>query len=138
VASSVYEDTAVWPETTFWYEIRAVMGDGHEEVVTGSPTKVTTGGRLNAALYAPSPNPTAGSTSIRFDVPTHVGPVKLMVYNVKGQLVRAIVNGESERGRHVSIWDGTNTQGQRVPSGVYFVRLSVGGETKTNKMMVLR
>ena len=51
-----FEDVTVWPETVFWYELRAVLADDTEDVV-GSPASVTTHGKLQMALHSASPNP---------------------------------------------------------------------------------
>ncbi len=121
-----FEDWTIWPETTFWYELRAVMGDGGEDVMEGSPVAVTTDGKLASALRAPSPNPFTTETAIEFDVPNHVGAVALTIYNVRGQRVAELASGSLDRGRHTARWDGTTSTGEQVPSGVYFVRLEAG------------
>jgi hypothetical protein len=133
-----FEDTTAWPQTTFWYEVRALSADGDEEAVAGSPVQVTTEGRLALALYPLRPNPTSGSTTISFDIPNHAGSVRLFIYNVRGQLVRTVVDGAVDRGRHERSWDGTDDHGQHVASGVYFARLEVDSRTSDQKVMVLR
>ncbi|MEA3409194.1 MAG: FlgD immunoglobulin-like domain containing protein [Candidatus Eisenbacteria bacterium] len=133
-----YEDTTTWPETTFWYEVRTVDAGGTEDIVTGSPARVTTEGRLALRLYPLRPNPMSGSTSVSFDIPDHSGPVHLVIYNVRGQRVCAVVDGPIDRGRHERSWDGTDDTGRPVSSGVYFARLEVDGKSNDQKVMVLR
>ena len=133
-----YTDTSTWPQTTFWYEVRAVFPDGTEDIVAGSPAQVTTEGRLALALHPLQPNPTSGSTSVSFDIPDHAGPVHLVIYNVRGQRVRVVVEGPVDRGRHERTWDGSDDHGNAVASGVYFARLSVNGRSDDQKVMVLR
>jgi hypothetical protein len=133
-----FEDNTVWPGTGFWYELRAHLSDGTEDIVQGSPVSVRTGGRLVAELRTPSPNPFQNETILQFDVPGHSGPVRLAVYNVAGRLVKTLLNGPKERGRHSVVWDGSDGQGRAVPAGAYFVRLDVDGETRTEKMVVAR
>jgi hypothetical protein len=133
-----FEDESAWPQTTFWYEVRAVFPDGTEDVVAGSPARVTTEGRLSLALYPLRPNPTSGASSISFDIPDHSGGVRLVLYNVRGQIVRTVIDGHVERGRHERSWDGTDDRGQHVASGVYFARLMVDGRSSDQKVMVLR
>jgi flagellar hook assembly protein FlgD len=96
------------------------------------------GGRLALNLSRPSPNPFAGRTSVQFDVPDHTGPVRLAVYGVDGRLVRELAGGALARGRHVVSWDGTDSRGDSVASGVYFLRLEARGETQVRKALVLR
>lgn len=133
-----YEDTTVWPGTTFWYEVRAVLPGGSEDVLGQQPAPVTTPGSLAVSLYAASPNPFAGETSVVFDVVDHVGPVSLKVYNVRGELVRSLLGGPVERGRHVASWDGLDGRGHEASSGVYFFRLQAGDESRVRKALLLR
>jgi len=133
-----YRDATLWPGTTFWYEVRALHADGSEETVAGSPASVTTPGVLVLALYPPRPNPGAGPRTIQFDVPDHVGPVRLAVYNVRGQRVRTLVDGMVERGRRETVWNGTDDAGAGVAAGVYFIRLELDGRALTEKTLVIR
>jgi len=133
-----FTDTTTWPQTTFWYEVRALYASGEEDIVAGSPARVSTEGRLALRLFPLWPNPTSGSTSISFDIPDHSGAVHLFIYNVRGQLVRTVLDGPVERGRHEESWDGSDDRGQPVASGVYFARLMVDGRADDQKVMVLR
>jgi len=133
-----YEDTTTWPQTTFWYEVRAVFPDDTEDVVAGSPARVTTEGTLALALFPFRPNPMSRSATLSFDIPDHSGPVHLVIYNVRGQLVRTVLDGPVDRGRHEQSWDGSDDHGQPVASGVYFARLLVNERSSDQKVMVLR
>ena len=133
-----YEDEAVWPDTEFWYELRAVLSDGSEDVVAGSPAMVRTGGTLRLALYPARPNPFGRTTTLRFDLPDHVGSVSLIVYNVNGRVVSRLVDDPVERGRHELTWDGRDAHGEPVAAGVYFARLTLDDRTKSQKLMLLR
>ena len=135
---SAYEDTTVWPETTFWYDVRIVLGDGTEDTLLGSPAFVRTEGRLALALYPARPNPFHGATTLRFDVPSHTGDARLALYNVRGQLVRTVSGPALTRGRHDWSWDGSDDSGAPVSSGVYFVRLEVDGLAEMEKILLVR
>ena len=110
----------------------------HVIAVPPLPANATTSGRLLTALYPARPNPFTGETAVQFDVPSHAGPVVLAVYNVRGQLVRTLVDRPLDRGRHETCWDGVDARGFRTPSGVYFLRLHVGRETKSQKLLLMR
>jgi len=133
-----FEDTTAWPQTTFWYEVRALNHDGEEDVLAGSPASVTTEGRLALALHPFRPNPCSGNTSVSFDIPDHAGPITLRIYNVRGQLVRTLVEGPVDRGRHERRWSSEDDHGRRVAAGVYFARLTVDSRSSSQKVMVLR
>ena len=85
-----------------------------------------------------SPNPFTDSSRLSFDVPDHMGPVRLVVYNAAGRIVRTLVDGPMERGRHELAWDGIDDAGRRASSGVYFVRLEVDGQSLARKLIMLR
>ncbi len=91
-----------------------------------------------ARLGEPSPNPFGGSTRIAFEVASDVGTARLAVYDLRGRLVRTLVAGGIDRGRHTASWDGRDDGGRSAPSGVYFVRLEVGGEARGRKLLLLK
>lgn len=83
------------------------------------------------------PNPFNPATSISYAVPAAT-PVKLVVYSATGQLVRTLVNETVEAGYYTANWDGANDRGEAVSSGVYFYTLTVGAETHTKKMIMVK
>jgi hypothetical protein len=89
------------------------------------------------------PNPFNPTTTIEytigsFDDGSFGKHVQLEIYNVLGQLVRTLVDGERSPGSYREEWDATNTSGQRISSGVYLYRLQVGDENQTKKMLLLK
>ncbi len=138
VSPGRYEDTTVWPETTFWYELRAMLLDGSEDVVGPALASVTTGGRLAAELYPVCPNPSAGGVTMQFDVPSGGGPLTLEIHNSRGQLVKSLVEHHPGRGRHTVTWDGTDLRGRQVSSGIYFARLVAGQTISPQKLILMR
>jgi hypothetical protein len=83
------------------------------------------------------PNPFNPSTTIAFHLP-HSGATSLKVYDVRGRLVRTLINEVRQAGQHHQEWDGRNNQGQRVASGVYMYRLVFGNVVQTRKMTLLK
>lgn len=92
---------------------------------------------ITTRLFNNYPNPFNPETTISFDLPQR-DKVELVVYNLKGQKVKSLINEEMDMGVHKIIWNGTNNQGKEVASGVYYYRLSCGNYTKTNKMVLLK
>jgi hypothetical protein len=81
------------------------------------------------------PNPFTPTTVIHYELPQAVR-VSLAVHDARGRLVRALIGGESRgRGPHRVVWDGRNSAGQSVVSGVYFFRLEADGEVQTSKVV---
>ena len=95
----------------------------------------------SAKLYQNHPNPFNPSTTIAFTVPGDSGAkqnVALNVYDLRGALVKSLVNGPVTGGRHEVSWDGRNNRGGRVASGVYFTKFASGGYKSVKKMILLR
>ena len=88
------------------------------------------------ALGPNYPNPFNPSTLIPYQLPgaTHV---RLEVFNVLGQRVTTLVDGERSAGFHTAVWDATNAAGQAVGAGVYFYRLSSRDALLTRKMVLI-
>ncbi|HPT72720.1 MAG TPA: T9SS type A sorting domain-containing protein, partial [Candidatus Cloacimonadota bacterium] len=83
------------------------------------------------------PNPFNPSTTIEYSVPM-TAKVKLRIYNIRGQLVKELVNQTVEPGRYKAVWEGKNNAGHSVASGVYFYRIEANGKTITKKMLMLK
>lgn len=82
-------------------------------------------------LYQNYPNPFNSGTEIRFQLPEDCY-VTLTIYNIIGQEVKRLVQGYKQASHHIIRWDGKNSYGRSVPSGVYFSRLEVVRKTKVN------
>ncbi len=88
------------------------------------------------ALEQNYPNPFNPSTKIRFALPKEEH-VKLEIFDVTGALVKTLLNEAVRAGNMEVTWDGTNTNGARVTSGMYFYRLVAGSSFVTSKKMLL-
>lgn len=88
-------------------------------------------------LLGAVPNPFNPQTVIRFAVPS-AQDARLEVYGIDGRLVRRLVDGPVAAGLHEATWDGRDDAGRDVASGVYFHRLTCGGEVRTGKMVLAR
>ena len=83
------------------------------------------------------PNPFNPSTTINFDIPRN-GNVNIAIFNIKGQQVDIILDEFMEAGKHSVVWNGTNSEGRRVSSGIYFTHLKFGTEALFLKMLLLK
>ncbi|TFH65651.1 MAG: T9SS type A sorting domain-containing protein [Candidatus Zixiibacteriota bacterium] len=89
------------------------------------------------ALEQNYPNPFNPATSISYVLP-HSARIKIAVYNVLGEEVALLIDGQQAAGKHSVIWNGTADNGDTVPSGIYFYRLSAGQFVDTRKMLLLK
>jgi len=89
------------------------------------------------ALQQNYPNPFNPTTTIDFTVAKE-GRITLDVYNIKGQKVRSLVNDILKAGTHTIVWNGKDSLGHDVASGIYFYRLNASSNTHTKKMLLLK
>ena len=88
-------------------------------------------------LHGNYPNPFNPETTISFSVKDK-GHVKVNIYNVKGQLVKTLVNDNMNAGKHTIVWNGRDNAGKAVSSGVYFYKMSAGKYSSTKKMIMMK
>lgn len=89
------------------------------------------------ALEQNYPNPFNPITTIRFSC-AKAGDAVLNIYNMKGQIIRRLADGNYPAGQHSVVWDGTDDNGMPVSSGLYMYRLDFGGVSSTRKMLLMK
>nr|MBC8384071.1 T9SS type A sorting domain-containing protein [Candidatus Cloacimonadota bacterium] len=65
-------------------------------------------------------------------------PVSLKIYNIKGQLVKTLLNNQIDPGNHISSWNGTDDYNKLISSGLYFYRLQTGKTDFSRKMILMK
>lgn len=88
-------------------------------------------------LHGNFPNPFNPTTTIRYSL-KEAGRVRLSIYNLKGQLVKQLLDSEVSAGNHQIVWDGKDERGSSVASGIYFYRMQSHNYQATNKMMLMK
>ena len=83
------------------------------------------------------PNPFNPTTNISYNLPT-AGDVTVEVYNTKGQVINTLVNEHQTAGDHSVVWNGNDSRGNGITSGVYFYKIKSGRFTSTKKMILLK
>jgi hypothetical protein len=99
--------------------------------------RIEVGLPISYNLSGAYPNPFNSSTSISFTLPV-VSDVEIIVYNIMGQKVTTLEASAMLPGERSISWDGTNSGGQSVASGVYLYRLKAGEYTASSRMMLLK
>jgi len=92
---------------------------------------------LRIGLSQNYPNPFNPTTEIQYTIPM-AQDVSLTVYDILGRKVKSLVDQKVKPGVYTVTWDGTNTAGHTVASGVYFYRLDAKDVTKVKKMVLIR
>ena len=90
----------------------------------------------SVTLLGNYPNPFNPETMITFSIPEMMD-VTLKVYNISGELVKVLADGPVSFGMHRVTWDGRNSAGQLVTSGLYFYRLSSPKGVYVGKMVLV-
>ncbi len=83
------------------------------------------------------PNPFNPSTTIEYEIPK-AGYVKIQIYNSIGQLINTIEDDYKNPGKYSIQWNGKNSAGENLSSGIYFYRMSSNGLTLVKKMLLLK
>ncbi len=89
------------------------------------------------ALEAPTPNPFNGATQIGFTLP-EAQYVRIDVFDITGARVKTLWRGDAPAGRHTILWRGDGDNAKPLPSGVYIIRLSAPGASRTTRVILLR
>ena len=143
VTGTSYTDVGV-PLMELNYRMHAVDIHGNSsnnsnQVTISTPTGIgdTPMAPKVLTLLPNSPNPFSASTSLRVGVPK-ASTVRVEVFDVAGRRVAVREAGQLSAGWRDVVFDGRDDRGQALASGVYFYRVSAGGETHTRKMVISR
>ena len=111
--------------------------EGHPKgsVVIDRPGLVKS--RLASSGVSASPNPFNPNTTIKFELPER-NPVKLSIFDIRGMLVRTLVNDKLEAGPHVFPWNGRDNNGRVLASGRYIVFLEAGRMRMTTSVVLVK
>jgi hypothetical protein len=83
------------------------------------------------------PNPFNPETVISYQL-AQDSYVEIEIFNIKGQCIRTLVEGEKQAGTNEVIWSGRNSQDQKVCSGIYFYRMEAGDYVEMKRMVLLK
>ena len=112
-----------------WALLRPVIDPEPEVAMIVLPEKY--------ALRNNYPNPFNPMTTIEYDLPEE-SVVTLTIYDITGRTVAKLVDRKIPAGFYKAIWDGRNSRGQLVSSGVYLYRIHAGSFNQTKKMIFIR
>ncbi len=138
-----YTDCEVDPDATYYYWLQNLDLDG----VVGyhGPIRITVctqdeylpGSPFVNCLHSAFPNPFNPSTTIPYTV-DRPGPIRMDIYNCRGQLVREYSRQHWESGTYYLVFDGKDSRGVELPGGVYLYRLSSNNFQQTHRMVLMK
>jgi len=141
--SQRYIDTAVVINIRYTYYVVAVystpegISEPSNSAIGFAAIIPTMSGKGMTSLHDNYPNPFNPETTISFTL-ANDAPVQIEICNIKGQVVRSLVNRHMSAGTHSVVWNGKDNDGHTVSSGMYFYRLSAGEHQSMRKMMLLK
>lgn len=137
--------TSEWmdPEAQPWgnhYKIITVDQAGNESPA-GSPAGMSgladDGLPSAPRLLGAVPNPFNPTTRLSFELAA-AGHVRLRVYDAAGRLVATLVNEYRPTGRNDVMWDGRNSAGHQLATGIYMYRLEAAGTVLSRSMALVK
>ena len=111
--------------------------DGISIKKKGKVKDITTTLFKKYVLHQNYPNPFNLHTNIQYTIPDLV-EVKLYIYNITGQRVAILIDQTQNAGSHLISWDGCDSNGRSLASGIYLYQLQAGDFKKTNSMVLLK
>ncbi len=137
-----YIDTKVNVGETYSYRLADVDYQGklthHQEIsvsVKAAEYNVKPGG---FALHQVFPNPFNSDVNLSFTLEEPTDDLSLSIFNVQGVLVQTLTSGHRSAGTHNYDWDGVDTQGNYLPSGLYLVRLASKSNVQIQRVTLLK
>ena len=146
--SYAFVDNTLSEAGTYWYKLVDVDYAGrrteHDPVsvsLSVEDIKNISGGLPTAyQIYQNYPNPFNPTTTLSFDIPQQMrsGTVNLSVYDITGRRVRTLYQEAAVGGTYQITWDGRNTNGRLLASGIYYAVLKTTDFSKAIKMTLLK
>jgi len=138
-------DTSILPGGLYLMEVVTIDEQGFQcrdirlaGIVSGTVNDDQPGPGMKTMLRGSYPNPFNPATTIEYSL-ARDAKVTLVIYDIAGRKVRSLISGAKvEAGVHKADWDGTNDNGKKLASGVYFARFVAEGQVSASKLILLR
>ncbi len=132
-----YTDSDLVAGLEYYYQVEAIAND--ERALFGPVTATAALPRSTVVLHRNIPNPFNPTSKIRYELPgSGLDRVLLQILDPAGRLVRTLIDQREGPGGHTAIWDGTDSDGRDVASGIYFYRLRTTDSSIVRKMALIR
>lgn len=128
-------DTTTMLGETYYYRLNTTSQSGQPLVlgyVAGQRVGV-----VGLSLGAPTPNPAVGGTSLAYRLPSQQN-IQITVHDLRGRLVKTLIDGSAFDGEHILQWDGRDSHGSRASAGVYFINMKTPQGSFTQRVVLTR
>lgn len=138
-----YIDNEIPCNGTYYYWLQIEEQDGYVSYYGSIAVEVTNGNNpdlpipLITALNNPFPNPFNPSLTIPFDL-SKDGRVTINIYNLKGQLIKNLVDEDKKASNYRIVWDGKDNSGHIVSAGTYIVRMNAPEYHSSCKIVMVK
>ncbi|MDD3734680.1 MAG: FlgD immunoglobulin-like domain containing protein, partial [Candidatus Cloacimonetes bacterium] len=128
---------------TYYYWLQIEGQDGSVSYYGSIAVEVTNGNNPDipipqiTALNNPFPNPFNPSLTIPFDL-SKDGRVTIKIYNLKGQLIKNLLNENKKASNYRIVWDGKDNNGHIVSAGTYIVRMNAPEYNSSRKIVMVK
>lgn len=134
---TLYEDSPCAPE---YNPACGLIGAHDVGCSSGSDVEWDGAPAVQIGLSSAYPNPAVDRVHMSYVIPDHAAgvPVKLLVVDSQGRLMRILANDNSIRGVGEVSWDGRDQRGRRVDAGIYYCHLRIGDEHTNQRIVMAR
>lgn len=140
-----FTDHEFYPNTTYYYWVESTEFSnnssfhGPVSVFTGTQGDGDTPTIIEGStgIVNVSPNPFSPNTDIAYKL-RDTAKVTIGIYNLKGQLIRSLVDCTKDSGNYEIGWDGKDNSGINCPNGIYYARMQAGSANSFYKMTLIK
>ena len=132
-----YIDTKLKAYGPTWNTLRGNKGKTASFNDPRTPIEDPINPNLVDILHQNYPNPFNPETTISFSIKNNEH-VRLSIYNIRGQLVKTLINDDLNAGEHFVVWDGNDYNNLTVSSGLYFYRIETNTFNDVKRMVLLK
>ena len=143
--SYMYSDRDLIQEGTYYYWLTSNEFDGTVNLYGPVSIRVDNSGgssvppiEIVTGINKVYPNPFGSHASITYSVAKDNSPVRLSVYNLRGELVRDLVSGVQGKDTYTTTWDCRDQQGKTCGNGVYLMVLKAGNESYVKRTILIK
>ena len=128
------------PNGVYEYQVLANFHTANSNIlsttleISGSTVGVSEPETSSSNLIRCYPNPFSTSTAFEYSK-TNGGHVRLEIFDIKGQTVKTLVNKNHEPGKYQVVWDGNDSNGNKVSTGIYFYKMQTNKENVFGKII---
>ena len=143
VTTNSFTDENLEPEIEYFYRVSGYVGywTNYSNTVSVMIESLDLNDNfampMDYKIHQNYPNPFNPMTTLSYDLPEG-GPVGIAIYDMRGKIVKNLLNDYQDAGPRSIKWDATNDQGKQVSAGMYIYRIEIGDLKQSKKMLFIK